>query len=216
MFESNFHTNINKGQVKNIIFDSGGVILNIDYSILIKAFSNLGIQNFEEHYSKAKQESFFDQYEKGQISSQDFRDIIKKSCAKETSDSEIDFAWNAMLLDLPSERLNLLKQVKNTHRTFLLSNTNDIHIQFFNSYLQTKFGINDLENYFEKVYLSYQVNLRKPEISIFELVLNENKLIAEETLFIDDSPQHIEAAKKLGIQTYWLDVKTESILFILI
>src|SRR4029078_5014143 len=117
----------------------------------------------------------------------------------------------SMLLDLPEERLDMLKQYKETHRTFLLSNTNEIHIDTFNGYLHSNFNIPDLSGHFEKLYLSYKVGMRKPDAEIFELVLSENKLDPKETVFIDDSIQHIESAKKLGIQTHWLDVKTESI-----
>ena len=116
-----------------------------------------------------------------------------------------------MLLDLPPARLDLLKKMKNTHRTFLLSNTNEIHIQCFSKSLQQQIGVSDLSDYFEKVYLSYEINLRKPDVEIFKYVLDNNRLNPAETLFIDDSPQHIEGAKKLGIHTYWLDVKKESI-----
>lgn len=197
---------------KNIIFDLGGVLLNIDYSLVTKAFSALGLSNFDELYSKAHQTKLFDLYEKGQISSEAFRNHVKTCFSTPIDDNTIDKAWNAMLLDLPPERLHLLQQLKTGHRTFLLSNTNDIHIQYINKYLQETFGIAELSGYFEKVYLSYEVGMRKPDAEIFELVLSENNLDPNETLFIDDSIQHIEGAKKLGIHTYWLDVKKESVM----
>lgn len=197
---------------KNIIFDLGGVLLNIDYSLVTKAFLALGLTDFDKLYSKAHQTKLFDLYEKGQISSEAFRNHVKTCFSAPIDDSAIDKAWNAMLLDLPPERLLLLQQLKTKHRIFLLSNTNDIHILYVNNYLKETFGINDLSGYFEKVYLSYEVGMRKPDAEIFELVLSENNLDPDETLFIDDSIQHIEGAKKLGIHTYWLDVKKESVL----
>jgi putative hydrolase of the HAD superfamily len=196
---------------KNIIFDLGGVLLNIDHSLTIKAFFDLGLKNFAELFSSAQQKQLFDLYEKGDISSRNFRDQIKTYCNNTIDDTSIDAAWNAMLLDLPPERLHLLQKVKTTHRTFLLSNTNEIHIETFNGYLQKNFGIADLSMYFEKVYLSYKSGMRKPDAEIFELVLSENNLDPGATLFIDDSIQHIEGAKKLGIQTYWLDLKKETV-----
>jgi glucose-1-phosphatase len=199
-------------EYKNIIFDLGGVILNIDYSILINSFENLGLQNFEEHYSKAQQEQFFDLYEKGLISSSEFIQRLKNHCKAGTTDQDIENAWNSMLLDLPQKRMDLLNNLKTNHRTFLLSNTNDIHMKWIHNYLSKIFGIPDLSGCFEKVYLSYLLHMRKPDEEIFTHVLKENNLEPEETLFIDDSPQHLEGAKKLGIQTYWLDVKKESIL----
>lgn len=202
------HTN----NYKNIIFDLGGVILNIDYFLTEKAFSKLGISDFKSLFSQAQQTQLFDNYEKGFISSNDFRTELKKYLPKNISNQEIDNAWNAILLDLPIERIELLEKFKTTHRTFLLSNTNDIHIETFNQYLQKDFAIPDLSNLFEKMYLSYKIGMRKPDSEIFELVLKENNLKPNETLFIDDSIQHVEAAKKLGINAYWLDVKKESIL----
>lgn len=197
---------------KNIIFDLGGVLININYSLTSDAFEALGLGKFDELFSQAHQSKLFDLYEKGLISSEEFRTRVKTFFSQPIDDRTIETAWNAMLLDFPKERLDFLQKIKTTHRTFLLSNTNDIHIQQINLDLQKVHGISNLNGHFEKVYLSYEVNMRKPDAEIFELVLKENNLNPEETLFIDDSAQHIEAAKKLGIQTYWLDTKKETVL----
>jgi glucose-1-phosphatase len=202
---------IDLNKYKNIIFDLGGVLLNIDYSVLIQSFSSIGLEHFEEHFSQAQQEKFFDLYEKGLISSAEFTHRLKNHCKPGTTDKDIEDAWNSMLFDLPEERMVLLKKLKNTHRIFLLSNTNEIHMNWIHNYLLKTFNIPDFNGCFEKVYLSYQINMRKPDAEIFEMVINENHLLPDETLFIDDSLQHLESAKKLGIQTYWLDVKKESI-----
>lgn len=202
---------INTNKIKNIIFDLGAVIINIDYALLIEAFSRIGLPHFEAYFSQKEQKKLFDIYEKGMISSQDFREELKKQCKPGTSDEDIDSAWNAMLLDLPKERLDLLLDTKKRYRTFLLSNTNEIHMIFINNYLKQQYKIENLEKHFEKVYLSYEVKMRKPDAEIFELILNQNNLSKEETLFIDDSIQHIESANRLGISTILLDVKTQSI-----
>lgn len=202
---------INSNNLKNIIFDLGGVIVNIDYQLTTQAFFNLGLADFDTLFSQAKQNDLFDIYEKGLISSSDFRNEIRKYIGDNFDDTIIDNAWNAMLLDVPEQRLELLKKTKAKYNTFLLSNTNDIHIETFNAYLKEKHAINDLSNHFNKLYLSYKVGMRKPDAEIFKLVLSENNLKPEETLFIDDSSQHIESAKKLGLQTYLLDVKQETI-----
>jgi len=202
---------IQPNKYKNIIFDLGGVLLNIDYEITARAFEKLGISQFHKLFSKAEQNKTFDLYEKGLITSDEFREALNNALKAPVSKEVLDNSWNAMLLDLPAERLGLLKKMKQTHRTFLLSNTNEIHIQCFSDLLQKQIGSPDLSGFFEKVYLSYEIKLRKPDAEIFQYVLDCNQLDPAETLFIDDSPQHIEGAKKLGIQTYWLDVKKESI-----
>ncbi len=203
---------ITANKYKNIIFDLGGVLLNINQSLAVKAFSNLGVSGFDEKNIQAEQKKIFDLYEMGEISSADFRNQLKAYNKNSIVDTDIDKAWNSMLLDLPQQRLDLLMRFKQTHRTFLLSNTNEIHVDFINCYLQKCFNIPDLSGHFEKMYLSYKLGMRKPGAEIFELVLSENKLNPEETLFIDDSIEHIEGAGKLGIQAYWLDLKKESIL----
>ena len=196
---------------KNIIFDLGGVILNIDYNLTANAFKKLGIENYNDLYTQFNQISLFDDLEIGKISPNFFRTKIKELCKINISDTEIDNAWNAMLLDFPKERLDLLNKLKNKYRLFLLSNTNEIHLIDYQNQLQEKFNINNLGEFFEKEYYSHIVGLRKPNKEIFEMVLNENKLNASETLFIDDSIQHIEGAKLVGINTYHL-TKGESII----
>ena len=191
--------------IKNIIFDFGGVILNIDYRLTEKAFAKLGLTDFDKIYSQAAQKELFDVFEKGLISPADFRREIKRFIHKEASDLQIDEAWNAMLLDLPEERVQLLDRLKKTHRLFLLSNTNEIHFAAFSSYMKKKFKRDIFSEIFERAYLSYKVKMRKPDPEIFEFVLNDNKLKKEETLFIDDSIQHIEAAKKAGLNTIFLE-----------
>ena len=177
----------------------------------MEAFQKLGINDFDTFFSKVQQNQLFDLYEKGKITSNDLRTELKKHSQPGTSDDAINTSWNAILLDLPPKRLDMLKKINHSHRSFLLSNTNEIHITQIQHYLQQTFGIPNLESHFEKVYLSYKINMRKPDVEIFQFVLTENNLIPEETLFIDDSPQHLEGAKKLGIHTYWLDVERESI-----
>jgi putative hydrolase of the HAD superfamily len=198
--------------IKNIIFDLGGVILNIDYYLTIEAFKKLGIDNFNELFSQANQNILFDDIDKGKMTSEQFRKELKNLLGKQIDDVEIDEAWNALLLDLPIKRLELLMTLKKTFRTFLLSNNNQIHLDEINKYLKRKFGITDLSGYFEKMYFSHIVGLRKPDEEFFNLVLRENNLNPEETLFIDDSVQHIEAAKKLGIKTHLIDGEKETIL----
>ena len=191
--------------IKNIIFDFGGVILNIDYKLTERAFAELGLTDFDTIYSQATQKELFDVMEKGLITPAEFRVEIRKFIDKDVSDEQIDKAWNSMLLDLPEERVKLLSELKKKYRLFLLSNTNEIHHHAFSGYMQKKFNRDIFSDDFIKAYFSHKVNMRKPDAEIFNHVLKEQNLRKEETLFIDDSIQHIEAAKKMGINTIYLE-----------
>jgi glucose-1-phosphatase len=189
--------------IKNIIFDYGNVIFNIDFKKVQQAFRDLGVQNVEDFYSHRKQDEVFDLLDRGEISNADFRDRLRELANKpELTDRQIDDAWNAIFIETPLEYIELLKKAKAKYRTFMLSNTNAIHEIFFTDYIKKTFGLASNDELFEKVYYSHLVGKRKPEAAIFEQVLTENNLKPEETLFIDDSPQHLEGAKKLGIQTF--------------
>lgn len=190
-------------KIKNIIFDLGGVILNIDYHLTINAFKALGIQNFDELYTQAKQSSLFDAIETGQISPELFFQSLKKYTDHDIDINDMEKAWNAMLLDLPTERIELLKKAKSQYNTFLLSNTNEIHFKAYKKYIDSTFNI-DFDELFQKAYYSYQIGLKKPDNDCFNYVLEQNGILPEETLFIDDSIQHIEGAQKIGINTHHL------------
>ncbi len=191
--------------IKHIIFDLGGVLLNIDYGLTEKAFFEAGIKNFPELYSKLHQSALFDQFEMGLITKEEFIGSLQKASGTSITETQIVDAWNAMLLDYPVRRLQILQQLRLYYDLFLLSNTNEIHEEAFNSLLMRTHGIPNIGVFFDKVYLSHRVGLRKPMKEIFSRLLDDNGLQASQTLFIDDSPQHIEGAKLLGIQTIYLD-----------
>jgi putative hydrolase of the HAD superfamily len=186
-------------QIENIIFDLGGVIINIDYQKTIDAFIELGIKNFHNIFSQASQNKTFDKLDIGELSNTDFYTKIKILFPKPISEQEIENAWNAMLLDIPPRRIALLKKLKKKHKLFLLSNTNAIHFPVFQKQLKKQEGLL-LEDLFDKTYYSHKIGMRKPDKEVFQLILNENNILAEKTLFIDDSEQHILGAKKLGIK----------------
>lgn len=187
--------------IKHIIFDLGGVILNIDYQKPIEEFKKLGIKDVDSLYSKKSQTELFDRLETGKIDENEFVAQIQEIAGIPLSHTDIINAWNSILMDYPLRRLQILQQLQLHFNLFLLSNTNEIHEKAFNKLLQETCGFPSLGVFFDKVYLSHRVGLRKPDPAIFQLVLNENNLEPAETLFIDDSPQHIESAKALGIQT---------------
>src|SRR5688572_28021743 len=144
------------------------------------------------------------------MSAPQFREGIRKHIGKQVTDTQIDLAWNSMLLDMPAERVELIIGLRKNHNVYLLSNTNEIHFTAVEAYMKKKFGEDILERMFDKVYLSHRLNMRKPDKEIFERILKENGLGRKETLFIDDSWQHIEGAVRAGIAAYHLQ-KNESI-----
>lgn len=188
-----------------IIFDLGGVLLNIDYGLTSAAFRALGMEDFDERYSQARQAGLFDQYEKGAISSDEFRARLLELLPSGTTPEQVDQAWCAMLLDFPPSRLRLLEDLRKRYRIFLLSNTNEIHMRALSAYLQRQFGFSDFSKLFVKEYYSYRMGMRKPDAEIFETVLRENDLRVSEVVFIDDSKQHVEGALKLGIDARLLE-----------
>jgi HAD superfamily hydrolase (TIGR01509 family) len=187
---------------KTIIFDLGAVILNINYQNTIDEFTKLGVNNATTLYSKKVQTNLFNQIETGMISSNEFLKALQKE-TKNANINQVEKAWNAMLLDLPEERVHLIKKLKNNHTIYLLSNTNAIHIDAFKKQLGNKKWLAFCK-LFDKMYLSHELGLRKPDVKIFEYILKEQKLKAEEVFFIDDSPQHIASAKKIGIHCHHL------------
>lgn len=186
-----------------LIFDLGGVLIDIDYSKTQVAFEALGIVNFNELYSQAKQKELFDRFETGQISAQNFINQLMHYFTEPISPNKIVHAWNAMILDFQVEKLQLLERLKANYSLFLLSNTNELHVPVVRQRL-AKLTSKNLEDYFSRIYLSNEISYRKPSTEIFELVCDENNLDPSSTLFIDDSIQHIEGAKKIGLQTLHL------------
>jgi glucose-1-phosphatase len=184
-----------------VILDLGGVILNIDYNLTVEAFKALGFLNFEAQYSKMQQSGLFDLLETGMISEESFVSTIQESIPH-ASQQEIISAWNALLLDFPVGRIDTVQHIASQFPTYLLSNTNSIHYEAFNQTLKTQTDIADIKVLFKKTYLSHEIHLRKPNREAFQLIIDEHNLNPKRTLFVDDSPQHIEGAKKLDIQAY--------------
>lgn len=202
-------------QIKNVIFDLGGVLLNIDYHLTIQAFVDIGMSNFQELFTQAQQSELFDKIEVGEISSDEFLAEIKALMPSYVSEVAIRTAWNAMLLDLPSERLDFLLAVKEKYNTALLSNTNSIHLESFYKELKKVHNLKSLDDYFHKVYFSCDLGMRKPNPEIFLRVCELEGFNPSETLFIDDTIQHVEGAKQAGLQALHLDVKNTDVINLL-
>src|SRR5450432_86523 len=189
--------------VKNIIFDLGGVIMDIDVKQTLHAFTKLGIKNIENYFGHGFAASFFSDHEAGRISDEEFLNEIKKLLTAEVSDEDVINAWNALLLRFPPERIKLLKELKSSYRLFLFSNTNAIHYDKFSEiYRDTYSG--ELEDLFEKAYFSHSLGHRKPDPTGFELIIEENKLDPKKTLFVDDAFINVEGAIKTGLKGLYL------------
>jgi putative hydrolase of the HAD superfamily len=190
--------------IKNIIFDLGGVIINIRYQNALEALQKLSKSQQAIGFTQQRQSQLFDDYETGHLTDQAFRQGLRQYYEIEASDEEIDAAWNSLLLDIPAERIELLQQLKGRYRLFLLSNTNAIHLVRFTQMMAESFALSGLDTLFEKTYYSHLIGQRKPDARVFEHILNQHQLNRGETLFIDDSIQHIEGASQVGIQTLLL------------
>lgn len=191
-------------EIKNVIFDLGGVLLNLDINKTLNAYKAMGLRNIEDMFRIGHASSFFKQYEVGSISDEEFIRSIATLEGNTGSLQQISDAWNALLLDFPIDRVNWLKQLKNKYRLFLFSNTNAIHLVEFQRRFKEDHGF-EMDGLFEKAYYSHVVKIRKPDAAAYELVLNENKLLPAETVFIDDALINVEAANKVGIRGIHLE-----------
>lgn len=190
--------------IKNIIFDLGGVIINIRYQNALEALQKLSSSHQAIAFTQQQQSQLFDDYETGRISDGEFRQGLRQHYQIQASDEQIDAAWNSLLLDIPAERIRLLQELGQRYRLFLLSNTNGIHLDCFARIVAGTGPIASLEEVFEKTYYSHLLGQRKPDASVFEHILRTHELERQETLFIDDSIQHIEGAQKVGLRTFLL------------
>lgn len=190
-------------QLPNLLFDFGGVLINIDYGLTLAAMRRHG-SSIE--FTQAAQAELFDQLETGRLSPAQFRAGLRQHYQLTATDAELDAAWNAMLLDVPAERLALLAELRaKGHQTALLSNTNHIHIEEINRRLKAQYGlVHGIADCLDQVFYSQQVGWRKPGEEIFRHALRTLNWKAEETLFIEDSPQHIATARRLGLHTLFL------------
>ena len=190
----------------NLLFDFGGVIIDIDYDRTPAAFRRLSRAGSTVEYSQASQAELFDQLETGRISPADFRDGLRERYELDATDEQIDAAWHALLLDVPAERLALIGELRRQgHQTALLSNTNQLHIEEINRRLARQYGFkHGIADCLDRVFYSQEVGLRKPGEEIFRHALREMNWRPAETLFIEDSPQHIATARRLGLRVLHL------------
>lgn len=187
-----------------VILDLGGVLLNIDYYRTEQAFLQLGITHFHQLYTQHSANQIFNEFETGKVSPRQFMDTLKKESSQPLTDRQITDAWNAMLLDFPPERIMLLKNLKKRYRLFLLSNTNEIHLQAFNQKIKDHFDVPSLDGFFDKTYYSHLIKQRKPDKAAFEAVMNDQSLNPDTTVFMDDTPVNVEGGLQAGLQSFLL------------
>lgn len=199
-------------KIKNIIFDLGNVILDIDTDLSKKAFEHEGVKNFEKLYTLAYQAEIFDRLEVGAITENQFYNEIRNITGSELSDNKIKDCWNALIIDYNKPRIELLQQVKKKYKTFILSNTNEIHYKVYTAILNEKYNIQGLERLVDKAYFSHKIGLKKPDPQAFFHIINDVGINIHETLFIDDNHDHVDSASKLGFETILLkDKKLEDL-----
>ena len=190
--------------LSTIIFDLGGVILNLDTNLSVKAFAELSDLEEKEIYSRFLEEEWSYAFEKGEIDAPMFRNEVRKSLKVNLLDEQIDKAWNAMLVDLPISSLQLVASLKHKYQLYVLSNTNAIHLEVFNKMVAANTNGSSIMNFFDKVYYSCEVGMRKPDEEIFTYVIEANNLKPQETLFIDDMENNIIGAQSVGLRTVHL------------
>ena len=192
------------GSVKNIIFDLGGVLLNIDYDKTFAAFKALGVANIEQMYSQHHASELFAKLETGRVSENDFHTTVQKYIPGKVSNEQIDQAWNAMILNFRVECLATLEKLAKDHKLFLLSNTNSIHLRYFQKVFTRDTGKPLLDRYFSKSWYSNIIGMRKPDKEVYEFVLQEEDMDPAETFFIDDTKENIDTAVNMGIRSHLL------------
>ncbi len=199
--------------VKNIIFDLGNVIIDLDIDRTWLSLKHWLGDDFEMKLKNISPDNdIFIQFEIGKISEEEFFETLRQLMDAPLSIKLLKEAWNAMLLQIPPQRFEMLSQLKERYNVFLLSNTNKTHVDWVDGYLRTvyNFTIQDFdERYFHKPYYSHLIHLRKPDTDIYEYVLKDAQLKADETLFIDDNAHNIEGAKKVGLQTILHEIGAE-------
>ena len=187
--------------IKNIVFDLGGVLVDLDFKAAINGLQKAGFAKVKEQLQSFDREGIFQKFELGEMTAEEFRTAIRENSTVTLTDEEIDALWNAMLLEIPREKLELILDLRGKYMVYLLSNTNSIHWDYVckNAFNYRGFRVND---YFEETFLSYEMHLAKPNKAIFEKVLHDANLLPEETLFIDDSEANCKAAEEVGIHAH--------------
>ncbi|WP_162555781.1 HAD family hydrolase [Reichenbachiella versicolor] len=188
--------------INTIIFDLGGVIIDLDEEATVKALTQLSDLPSTQVLEAYQSALVFKEYEKGLISSDKFRSEIRFLLKSTNSDSQVDFAWNAMLGNIPIERLNLMSRLRKNYQVMVLSNTNAIHERAFNKIIENVSGKKNLNDFADKVFFSHELNLRKPDIEIYEKIIEISDINPNRAIFLDDKLENLKGAEKAGLNTF--------------
>lgn len=188
--------------IKAIIFDLGGVIINLDEGATVKAFAELANHSVEQVMRNYQSSDAFKQYEMGLITSEAFRQEVRSMMTTNAEDVAIDQAWNAMLGEIPMARLELLLELQKDYEVMILSNTNSIHEKAFNQTLKAVSGKESLHDFAHQVFFSHELNMRKPNTDIYEEVLKRSGFKAGDCIFLDDKPENLRGAEEVGLNTF--------------
>jgi putative hydrolase of the HAD superfamily len=191
---------MSKSPIKNLIFDFGGVIIDIHPMTYVEEMLKLGNTNVSEMHESFIREKVYRRFETGALSADEFRDLIRANLPNHATNAQIDHAWNLIIGEIPGHRMDFLVSLKAKYRTFLLSNTNPIHYDHYQEYTRKTFGMPSLDSLFEKAFFSFKLGLYKPDHDIFQFVLQDSGLDPAETVFIDDMEENVEAARQCGMQ----------------
>ncbi|MFN8280090.1 MAG: HAD family phosphatase [Saprospiraceae bacterium] len=191
--------------LQNIVFDFGGVLLNLDESRTIKGLQEV----LDPALSADLMEQVIHPYERGEISEEAFFNRLQRRSVKVLNGDAYFYIWNAMLLDMPEQRLNMLRELRKQYKLYLLSNTNITHVRNVFRYLHNTHGVKDFGSYFQEVFLSHDIHLRKPDQAIYEYVIHRAGIDPALSLFIDDKPENTEAASACGFRVWTHDPAQE-------
>jgi len=198
---------IKEQHIKNILFDLGGVILDIDVHATLKCFYELGFPPDLLQYPNNMTNDLFFRYETGKLGTVEFRNELRKITGLEFSDEALDEAWNAMIIRIPEERTILLEKLKGRYELYMLSNTSQLHVPVFEKMYLEKAGL-PMKDAFKKIYYSYEIGWHKPDHEAWEYVIKDAGIVPGETLFLDDSIHNIKASQELGFQAIHIHEKT--------
>lgn len=190
--------------IKNIIFDLGKVLLNLDFNASILAFQKLGLKNDVLDSKQAYSDPVFYELEVGKVTPTEFCTRVRKVINnQDATDSQIEDAWFAMIRDIPASRVKVVQELNKNYNVYLFSNTNKIHIERLHRAFKSEYGI-DFPSLFVKDYYSHEIHERKPDLISYQKVIKLSGVKPEESIFIDDLEKNIIGAQHSGLKTFWL------------